>query len=622
MIRIQILNTQSLHSFTSLILRCSMDRFSKFSGIGNKLMELLLAICFLVFTQKIQAQTGFPERGNPDINSCLISFSPTSGLEQARSLKLKGEKGSFIYNRLREHSIKSQLRVRKLLDAGGYSYRCYSIANVISADLDSTMIARLWKMDEVISISENTPVRVPDDREVRFDIDPASRNLEDLPWGLSLIEADKVWDLGYRGQGVVVGGHDTGVDWQHPALINNYRGWNGVEADHNYHWHDAIHEISPLHRDSVITASTNPCGLSVREPCDDAASSHGTHTTGTMVGYDVSAGMTVGVAPEARWIGVRNMERGFGSVASYLEGFQWFLAPTDLNNENPDPDQAPDIINNSWACIELEGCDSTNFSILETAISNLKLAGIMVVASAGNSGTQGCSTIDNPAAIYEESMTVGSIDMNDSLSSFSSKGPVSVDGSFRLKPNVTAPGRGVLSSIKGGRYGLLTGTSMAGPHVAGLAALIISARPDLRGQVEMIEDIIESSAIPKPDLLQCSPDDQQTSPNMSHGFGRINALLAIQEAINLVTPVRELAITDEWLLFPNPVRDLLTIRSSRSDYQGTLDIFDIIGRKMNHINKLISVVSIDVSHWPEGIYIARIHHEANNVSYKLFRIIR
>ncbi len=597
-----------------------MDRIRQFSRFVNNLMVCLPAICFLVVVQKIQAQTDLPAEVT-DFTSCLISFIPTSGLEHARSLQLKGEKGRFIYHRLRDHSIRSQQRVQQMLDAEGYSYRSYCIANVISADLDSTMIARLLKMDEVISISENTPFRIPDDRQERLDTDPASRNLGELPWGLSLIEADKVWDLGYRGQGVVVGGHDTGVDWQHPALINSYRGWNGVEADHNYNWHDAIHEISPLHSDSVITDSTNPCGLSIREPCDDAASSHGTHTTGTMVGHDVSAGMTVGVAPEAQWIGVRNMERGFGSLASYLEGFEWFLAPTDLNNENPDPDQAPDIINNSWACIELEGCDPTNFSILETAIHNLKLAGIMVVASAGNSGNQGCSTIDNPAAIYEESMTVGSIDMNDSLSSFSSKGPVSVDGSFRLKPNVTAPGRGVLSSIKGGRYGLLTGTSMAGPHVAGLAALIISARPSLRGQVEAIEDIIERSAVPKPDLLQCSPDNQATSPNMSHGFGRIHAFSAIQEALTLVTPVREVMIADEWLLFPNPVRDLLTIRSSRSDFQGSLQIFDITGRKMDHINNFNSVVSFDVSEWPEGIYFARVHHEANAVSYKLFRII-
>ena len=158
--------------------------------------------------------------------------------------------------------------------------------------------------------------------------------------------------------------------------------------------------------------------LNILEPCDDVASSHGTHTVGTMVGQDPLTGTIVGVAPEAKWISVRNMERGYGSVASYLEGFEWFLAPTDLNDENPDPTKAPDIINNSWACIEEEGCELSNFSILETAVNNLRMAGIMVVASAGNGGSGGCATITDPPAIYEQSLTVGSTDPSDSLIEF------------------------------------------------------------------------------------------------------------------------------------------------------------------------------------------------------------
>ncbi|MBK8502763.1 MAG: S8 family serine peptidase [Saprospiraceae bacterium] len=420
------------------------------------------------------------------------------------------------------------------------------------------MIERLSALSEVVKIIPNAGIQMPE--TPLQGLNPVARNLDELPRGLTMIGADRAREMGYRGQGVVVGGHDTGVDWQHPALINNYRGWQDDEANHNYNWHDAIHSVSPLHKDSVITDSTNPCGLSILEPCDDVPSGHGTHTVGTMVGQDPLTGTIVGVAPEAEWISVRNMERGYGSVASYLEGFEWFLAPTDLNDENPDPSKAPDIINNSWACIEEEGCELSNFSVLETAVNNLRRAGIMVVASAGNGGSGGCATITDPPAIYEQSLTVGSTDPSDSLSSFSSRGPVTIDQSFRAKPDVTAPGRGVLSSIKGNQYGLLSGTSMAGPHVAGLAALIISANPDLAGDVDLIEAIIRRTAVVKASDGACtSSGSMDSDANFLYGSGRINALDAVSEAISISTSTRESKQLLNWYLFPNPADNYTTI---------------------------------------------------------------
>jgi serine protease AprX len=132
---------------------------------------------------------------------------------------------------------------------------------------------------------------------------------------------------------------------------------------------------------------------------------------------------------------------------------------------------------------------------LQTVVANVRQAGIVVVAAAGNSGPS-CSSISHPPAIYDESLTVGATNnLDDSITSFSSRGPVTIDGSNRLKPDVTAPGSNVRSSIPPNGYSYKSGTSMATPHVTGLVALLLQARPDMRGNVEAIELLLRE-AIP------------------------------------------------------------------------------------------------------------------------------
>ena len=146
-----------------------------------------------------------------------------------------------------------------------------------------------------------------------------------------------VWAEGFFGQGIVVGGADTGIRWTHNALKPHYRGWNGITADHNFNWHDSIHSGGGI------------CGPDSPAPCDD--SGHGTHTIGTAVGDD-GAGNQIGMAPQAKFIGCRNMNVGVGSPATYTECFEWFLAPYPVggNPSQGDPDKAPDITTNSWTC--------------------------------------------------------------------------------------------------------------------------------------------------------------------------------------------------------------------------------------------------------------------------------
>jgi subtilisin family serine protease len=340
-----------------------------------------------------------------------------------------------------------------------------------------------------------------------------------IEWGVKKVNAPAVWAMGYRGKYVVVASGDTGVQWNHPALKLHYRGYASGLVNHNYNWWDAVHQ-------DVSGNGTNPCGYNSRRPCDDYG--HGTHTVGTAVGGDTLN--RIGVAPGARWIACRNMEEGYGRPSLYIECFQFFLAPWNLNGKNANPDRNADVITNSWTCTLGspplgEGCVPDS---LKTAVESARAAGIFVVASAGNSGSN-CSTIDQPPAIYDAAFTVGATDSGDALWPLSSRGPVTSDGSGRLKPDISAPGVFVRSSFPGNRYVYMSGTSMAAPHVAGAVALLWSARPRLKGQIDQTEQVLSGSAKRTISASgSCGGTDATAIPNNLFGYGRLDVLAAVK----------------------------------------------------------------------------------------------
>lgn len=450
----------------------------------------------------------------------LILLSEQADLSGAAQLPTKQAKGAYVFQKLRGVASRTQAPLIAELSQRGVPHRSFWIANMIWAMGDLRLIESLASRQDVAHIYANP--RVSLQMPHREQTVPLSQETDGIEWNIDLVQAPEVWKEGYTGQGIVIAGQDTGYAWEHPALKGHYRGWDGTTVDHNYNWHDAIHD-----------APGNPCGDDTLAPCDD--NGHGTHTMGIMVGEDPERTNNIGMAPGARWIGCRNMDEGFGTPASYAECYQWFVAPTDLNDENPDPAKAPHVINNSWACPPYEGC--TEPDILLAVVEAVRAAGILTVHSAGNSGPN-CSTIDTPAAIYDASFTVGNTTRTDSVNISSSRGPVTVDGSGRLKPDISAPGTSIRSSWPGDGYISLTGTSMAGPHVAGLAALLFSARPDLIGQVDQVEQLITSTALPIPTTQTCGGIPGDRFPNHVVGWGRIDAWRAYQpQDIHLFVPL-------------------------------------------------------------------------------------
>lgn len=556
--------------------------------------------------------TMYDESKNLDL---LVQLNSKADLSAAKYLKSKKAKGRFVYESLKTTATSSQKRIVKWAGEHHLQMQSFYIVNAMRIRIPAALLKDLASFEEISYITNNGLLKYHEPVE-KYTTELRGPN--GIEWGIDMINANDVWALGYRGEGVVIGGEDTGYDWTHPALQSNYRGWDGVNADHNYNWHDAIHELNPLNGDTTNNPLNNPCGLSSQVPCDDG--SHGTHTMGTMVGF--TPGDTVGVAPAAKWIGVRNMERGWGMPSTYIEAFEWFIAPTDLNNENPDSDKSPDVINNSWGCPPIEGCDLSNFHIMNDVVANVKASGIVVVVSAGNSGS-GCASVDDPAAIFEESFSVGATRQNDTIANFSSRGAVEIDGSNRTKPNVSAPGVGVRSTTPGGNYAFYSGTSMAGPHVAGAVGLILSAAPELKGQVDVIEDILEQTAVPKYSDQSCGGIEGTSVPNNTYGYGRIDVLKAVELAL-LTVSAQDLNNTNAQLnVFPNPVKNAVFF--DLKDFAGDIkvEVFDALGRVIyNNIesiygNKLIQCELHDEN---QGVYFYKLTGQNLQLTGKFLKI--
>ncbi len=472
-------------------------------------------------------------------------------------LTTRAERGEILYQALTDHARATQAELRKMLAAEGASVRPFYIVNMLEVTGDADLVARLRTHPDVARLAANPTIAQshlatasvtpapPWLREMSMPAGRAYQTTIERPWGLDYTGAPELWDAGITGAGIVIASQDTGVQWDHPALRDRYRGWNAENAtfDHVYNWYDAWADGSRPSR----------CSADAQVPCDDHG--HGTHTVGTMLGNPAGDEPVIGMAPDATWIGCRNMENGDGTPASYVACFEFFLAPYPQDGDpmtDGRPDLAPHIINNSWRCTPSEGCDDVD--TLRQVVETMRAAGLFVIVSTGNFGP-GCGTVIEPPAVYDASFSIGAHDSTGSLAIFSSRGPVTIDGSGRVKPDLAAPGVNVYSAWVNDAYMYNQGTSMAAPHAAGAAALLWSAAPELMGRIDLTEQVLVKSASPVNATI-CNPSGTAAVPNNLFGFGRLNAARAVDYA-RLAARV-ELTVLDEiGLPLPGAVIELV-----------------------------------------------------------------
>ena len=437
--------------------------------------------------------------GQPGLHGerLFVILTEQADLSGANGIEDYNQRRAYAYQTLVEKADATQAGLRDQVDRWGIPYQPYYLENAL--EVQGGPLVRLWLQSrpEVARVLDS-PVLRPLPAEV-----PESTGLSsapvDVPWNIKMIGADRVWsELNVSGAGVIVGQSDSGVQGDHSELSDSYRGQDG---QNDYNWLDPWNH------------STTP----------EDIGGHGTHTLGTVLGN------RTGVAPDAQWIGCVNLARNLGNPALYLDCMQFMLAPFPQNGDplrDGRPELGAHVLNNSWGCPPVEGCDPES---LLPAVAALRSAGVFVVASAGNEGSGGCGSVSAPIALYDPVYSVGAVSEGGTLAPFSSIGPVEVDGSGRIKPDIAAPGVDVLSSYPGDTYSAASGTSMAGPHVAGVVALMWSANPDLIGDIDRTEQILnETASAYSGPLPECVSPGQ---PNNAVGYGIVDAFAAVSRAM-------------------------------------------------------------------------------------------
>jgi subtilisin family serine protease len=418
-----------------------------------------------------------------------------ANLAPAHGMKNEDARGAFVFRKLREAALHSQADLRALLDGQGARYQSFWIVNALRVTGAEDLLLEIAARPEVRAILADRALRIPPPQP-----DRAEARIDTLEWGIETIRAHRVWSrFNVRGENIVVANIDTGVQYNHTALVRQYRGnLGGGNFDHNYNWFDPA-------------SACNPSNV----PCDNV--NHGTHTMGTMVGDDGQPGPNqIGVAPNAKWITAKGCESVSCSLDALVASGEWMLAPTDLNGNNPQPSKRPHVVNNSWGG---QGGNPFYADIVDAWVAS----GIFPVFSNGSSGPS-CMTSGSPGD-YVASYSAGAFSRSLAIAAFSSRGP-SVFGPGEIKPNLAAPGVSVRSSVPVNSYAVFSGTSMAQPHVAGTVALMWSRSTTIRRDIAATRLILDNTAKGVSNLSCGGTADD----NNVWGEGRLDAFGATAES--------------------------------------------------------------------------------------------
>lgn len=412
------------------------------------------------------------------------------------------ERHQLVVSALQQIAASSQallLTDLELLQADGQvaGWTSHWISNMVIVRATVATVRQLAARSDVERAEVDLVVEMIE--PVYIDHDNESLPVRGVQPGVDNLEADRVWyELGIFGEGALVANMDTGVMGSHVSFADR---WQGNFAPVSEAWLDLL--------------GGNPT------PADGYG--HGTHVMGTICG---ASSDTIGVAPGARWIATNPIDQGTGGAFDndVIAALEWFADP---DGDPGTSDDVPDVAQNSWGVNEgfsgYYDCDSRWWD----AIDNCEAAGCVLTWSAGNEGPGSTSLrspgdrADSPTNCFSVGSTIRYPPFT--ISSFSSRGPSGCGGPYATKPEVCAPGSDIYSAYNNGGYTTMSGTSMAGPHVAGVVGLMRSANPNV--DVTTIKQI----------LMETATDLGTTGEDNTYGWGFVNAYEAVLAVMNGAT---------------------------------------------------------------------------------------
>ena len=569
----------------------------------NLLLLLLLLVCQFGFAQKYnvidpELQEVLSQKGNDMISVNIILKSEINinnlrnNVKSISDVKVQRE---AIVSELKSFSEQSQKDILSLLKVGEVN----GDVKDVKTHWLSNMVTCTASKDYIYLLSEHNDVKILGYNELQYLLwDEKANDVEPqrgLAPNVKHVNANKVWEEGYTGKGILVGVIDTGVNY-HKDLAKNL--WDGGEEypNHGYNTFENSHDVSD-------------------------GFNHGTHCAGIICG-DGTSGTQIGMAPDATIMCIKVMDNGgAGNANSVCSGIEFAI------------EHGADVLNMSLGFPSAS--NSTREALRQTYVNALE-ANVAIVTAVGNDGMLNLTyPVPNSVRVpggcpppwlhpdqqvnaggLSACIAVSAVDYKNKVANFSSKGPFTwqttsyADYPYLpgreiglIRPDVCAPGVGIVScsNTNSGGYASMDGTSQATPCVTGVICLMLEKNPNLTPA--QICEILETSATKLSD----------TKSNET-GSGCVNAMLAI-ENINEEDPeptpgegVEELI--SSILIYPNPVNDRLNVVTEAEVEE--IVVYDVFGRQQTTVNGQ-QTSSIDVSNLNAGIYFAKIKTAEGNI---------
>ena len=438
---------------------------------------------------------------------------------------------------------------------------------------------------------------------------PEVTHLPDLIWleadvlfyptldnSVETIGTEVIWNqFGFKGEDTTIAILDTGVDFNHESLD---------DLDDDPNTNDPKIAVDSNGMLGFYNANTDQ-EYPDEQPHDSG--SHGTHCAGIAAGTGGASGTYAGVAPQANLVGVIALDGGSGDEGDLLRAVDWTI-------ENKERFSIDVMSLSLGGPVVIPGATNTGSSSISQALDVAVEAGIVTVVAIGN-GNLGIAAHPGSASYpgdSEKAITVGSVNDDHNREIYSSRGPT---GDGRLKPDVMAPGGAIMSASAGSGDGYVSysGTSMATPHVAGVAALMLQANPNVAPTetTDYVKQILRETSDHKVPLdVDCG---ELFTPNNCYGWGTVELIGAVSRAQNLQSSELDGVSgiqTETNETFSASMKHVQTQYTNRGKDGGNIQNYIT---NQNNLPDEIRIVAKYSSSWPQPSKISAESNEGDSV---------